>query len=164
VNPVADRDPDVVLERLREGLRLDRETEREVLEEIRSHLEDAAAVRRSSGLDEGEAWAEAAERFGAVETALELQRIHAGWGTVQVVVACGLPVVLALLLRWLVLDPGGTASGWLQTMTKPALWGTAVVLFLASLRICTRWRYAMAAWIVFWTITVLSFLGPVHRW
>ena len=55
---------DQVLAHVRAQMHLDSETEHEVLEEIRSHLEEAVAVARAQGLDEQAALAEAAARFG----------------------------------------------------------------------------------------------------
>jgi hypothetical protein len=58
-------DPDIeqLLARIQAHLSLDRETEHELLEEIRSHLEEAIAGARAQGSDETAALAEAA-RFG----------------------------------------------------------------------------------------------------
>jgi len=82
-----------VLGRIRVQMDLDSETEHEVLEEIRSHLEEAVAAARERGLDEQAALAEATARFGLEEVGAELQQVHAGWGTADAVIAAGLPVV-----------------------------------------------------------------------
>jgi hypothetical protein len=70
-----------VLARIRAQMDLDSETEHEVLEEIRSHLEEAVAAAQERGLDEQAALAEAAVRLGVEEVGFELQQVHAGWGT-----------------------------------------------------------------------------------
>lgn len=88
-----------VLARIQARLELDRETEREVLDEIRSHLEEVVAEAQARGLSETAALAEAAARFGLEETGSELQQTHAGWGTAEGVLAAGLPVLCALVLR-----------------------------------------------------------------
>jgi hypothetical protein len=134
---------------------LDRETERDVLEEIRSHLEEELTAARAQGLDESAALAVAAARFGVEEVGAELQRVHAGWGTADAVIAAGLPVVCTLVLRWLVFAPDGSALGWPQMLTRPALWVIAAVALLLPLFKFGRWRYALATWLFFWAITVV---------
>ena len=152
-----------VLARIRAQMDLDSETEHELLEEIRSHLEEAVAEARARGLDEQAALAEAADRFGVEEVGVELQQIHAGWGTADAVIAAGLPVVCALVLRWLVFAPGGTALGWPQLLTRPAFWVIAAAALLVPLLKFGRWRYALMTWVFFWAITVVSAIWPALR-
>ena len=157
-------DIEQVLARIRAQMDLDSETEHEVLEEIRSHLEEAVAEAQAQGLDEAAALTEVAARFGVEEVGVELQQVHAGWGTADAVIAAGLPVVCALVLRWLVFAPDGTALGWPQMLTRPAFWVIAAVALLMPLLKFGRWRYALAAWLFFWAITVASAMGPASRW
>jgi hypothetical protein len=142
------------LARIRAQMDLDRETERDVLEEIRSHLEEVVAAAQIQGLDATTALNEAATRFGAEEVGVELQEVHAGWGTADAVIAAGLPVVCTLVLRWLVFSPDGSALGWPQLLTRPALWVIAAVALLLPLFKFGRWRYALATWFFFWAVTV----------
>jgi hypothetical protein len=156
---------DEILARLRVEMDLDGETEQEVLAEIRSHLEEAAAAARAEGLDETQALAQAAARFGLEEeVGRELRAAHAGWGTADAVVAAGLPVVCALVLRWLAFAPDGTALGWPQLLSRPAFWIVAVAALLIPLLKFERWRYALAAWAIFWGLTVLFVAWPALRW
>ncbi len=155
---------DHVLTRMAAQLNLDRETEREVLDEIRSHLEEAVAAARRRGTDEKTALAQAAARFGVEEVGAELQQAHAGWGTADAVVAAGLPVVCALVLRWLVFAPEGTVLNWQALLTHPALWVVAAAALIIPLVIFDRWRYALATWIFFWFITVASLMVPTLHW
>jgi hypothetical protein len=156
---------DEILARLRVEMDLDGETEQEVLAEIRSHLEEAAAAARAEGLDEAQALAQAAARFGLEEeVGRELRAAHAGWGTADAVVAAGLPVVCALVLRWLAFAPDGTALGWPQLLSRPAFWIVAVAALLIPLLKFERWRYALAAWAIFWGLTVLFVAWPALRW
>jgi len=157
-------DIDQVLARIRAQMDLDREIEQEMLEEIRSHLEEAVAAARARGLDEAAALAEAAARFGAEEVGVELQEVHAGWGTADAVIAAGLPVICALVLRWLIFAPDGTALAWAQMLTRPALWVIAGVALLVPILKFGRWRYALATWVFFWVITVISLVLPTLRW
>jgi hypothetical protein len=158
-------DIDRLVARIGAQMDLDSETEHEVLAEIRDHLEEAVAEARAEGLDETDALAQAAARFGLEEEiGRELQSTHAGWGTADAVIAAGLPVVCALILRWLVFAPDGTALGWPQLLSRPAFWIVALAaLFIPLLRF-ERWRYALVMWIVFWGLTVIFVTLPALRW
>jgi hypothetical protein len=155
---------DDVLDRIRAGLDLEAETEYELLEEVRAHLEDAVAAARARGLDEGEALAEAAARFGVEEVGRELQAAHIGWGTADGVVAAALPVVCALVLRWLVFAPDGTAVGWREVLVRPAFWVIAVAALAVPLLKFPRWRYALVSWAFFWVLSMVFFGWPALRW
>ncbi|MDH4138802.1 MAG: hypothetical protein OEW09_19125, partial [Anaerolineae bacterium] len=80
------------------------------------------------------------------------------------VIAAGLPVVCALVLRWLIFSPDGTALGWPQLLTRPAFWVIAAAALLVPLLKFGRWRYALATWIFFWAVTVISMIWPTQRW
>ena len=160
--PGADIEP--ILARIQAHLNLEGELEHDVLEEIRSHLEEAVAAARAQGLDETAALTAAAARFGLEEVGAELQEVHAGWGTAHAVIAAGLPVLCALALRWLVFAPDGTALGWPQLLTRPAFWIVGSVALLAPLLKFGRWRYALAAWAFFWAITILFVTWPARLW
>jgi len=156
---------EALLARIAAGLDLDAETEHEVLCEIRDHLEEAAAEARDAGLDEGAALARAAAGFGLEEeVARQLHAVHAGWGTADAVVAAGLPVVCALVLRWLAFAPDGTALGWPQLLSRPAFWIVAGAALLLPVLKFERWRYALALWVLFWALTVLFVALPATRW
>jgi hypothetical protein len=156
---------DQVVTRIGAQMDLDVETEHEVLAEIRDHLEEAVTRAQEQGLGEAEALARAAARFGLEqEIARELQAAHAGWGTADAVIAAALPVVSALVLRWLVFAPDGTALGWPQLLTRPAFWIVAVAVLFIPLLKFERWRYALAGWALFWGLTVLFVTLPALRW
>jgi len=155
---------DRVLERVRAQLDLDAEMEYELLEELCGHLEDAVAAARVRGLDEEEALAEAAARFGVEEVGRELQAAHIGWGTADGIVAAALPVVCALALRWLVFAPDGTAAGWREVLVRPAFWVVALAALLLPLLKFPRWRYALVSWAFFWVLSVTFFAWPALRW
>jgi len=155
---------DEILVRIRAHLDLEAETEHEVLEEIRAHLEEAVEVARARGLDEEAALAEIAARFGVEEVGQELQAAHVGWGTADGVVAAALPVVCALVLRWLVFAPDGTAVGWQEVLVRPAFWVVALVALLLPLLRFPRWRYALVSWVFFWALSVIFFAWPALRW
>ncbi|MBN1660410.1 MAG: hypothetical protein JXA93_18570 [Anaerolineae bacterium] len=156
---------EALLARIAAGLDLDAETEHEVLCEMRDHLEEAAAAARAAGLDEEAALAHAAACFGIEEEITrQLGAVHAGWGTADAVVAAGLPVVCALVLRWLAYAPDGTALGWPQLLSRPAFWVVACAALLLPVLKFERWRYALAAWVLFWALTILFVALPAARW
>jgi hypothetical protein len=149
---------------VRAQMNLDGETENEVLDELRDHLEEALAQALGEGLDEGAAEARVAAHFGLEEAGRELQAAHAGWGTADAVVAAGLPVLCALVLRWLAFAPDGTALGWPQLLGRPSFWIVALAALLVPLLRFDRWRYALAVWVFFWMLTVLFVTLPALRW
>jgi hypothetical protein len=156
---------DDLLRRISAQMDLDGETEQEVLAEIRDHLEESVAEARAEGLDEAGALAQAATRFGLEEeVGRELQATHAGWGTADAVVAAALPVLCALVLRWLAFAPDGTALGWPQLLSRPAFWIVALAALLVPLLKFERWRYALATWVLFWMLTVIFVALPALRW
>ena len=156
---------DDVLARIGSQIKLDGETEQDVLAEIRSHLEEAVAQARAEGLDEEQALARAEARFGAGEQVGQgLQAAHAGWGTADAVLAAALPVLCALVLRWLVFAPDGTAVAWQQVLSRPLFWLVALAGLLLPLVKFWRWRYAVAGWAVLWALTVIFCVSPAMRW
>jgi len=158
-------DIDGLLARIRAEMDLDGETEQEVVAEIRDHLEEAVAEARAEGLDEAAALTRAAAQFGLEEEIGQaLQAAHAGWGTADAVVAAGLPVVCALVLRWLAFAPDGTALGWPQLLSRPAFWIVALAALFVPLLKFERWRYALATWVLFWGLTVIFVMLPALRW
>jgi hypothetical protein len=162
-----------LLARIRSQMDLDGETEHDLLAEIRGHLEEAVAEARADGLDEAEALARAAARFGLEEEIGQaLQEAHAGWGTTDAIVAAALPVICALALRWLAFSPDGTALGWPQLLSRPAFWIVALAALVVPVLKVERWpssaiggwRYALATWAVFWVLTIAFVLWPALRW
>ena len=133
-------DVELVLKRVRAQLDLDAEMEHDLLAELRGHLEDAVAAARARGLDEEKALVEAAACFGVEDVGRELQAAHVGWGTADGVFAAGLPVLCALVLRWLVFAPDGTAVGWREVLVRPAFWVVSLAALLVPLLRFPRWR------------------------
>ena len=154
-----------LLDRIRAQMDLDVETEHEILAEIRDHLEESIARASAEGLSEAEALTRAAAQFGVdEEIGQELQAAHTGWGTADAVVAAALPVICALVLRWLAFAPDGTALAWPQLLTRPAFWIVAATALLLPLLKFERWRYALAMWCVFWGLTILFTVLPAAHW
>ena len=158
-------DVEDLLRQIQAELDLDKETEQEVLAEMRTHLEEVVAEAMAAGMSREEALTQAAVRFGVGEkVGLALQATHAGWATADAVFAAGLPVLLALVLRWLVFAPDGTATGWQQVLVRPAFWAVALAALLVPLLKFERWRYALVSWGFFWIMTVIFALEPALRW
>jgi len=155
---------DDMLARIRAQMNLEAETEYEVLEEIRCHLEEAVAEARAEGLSEEEALAQAAGRFGVEQVGQELQTTHQGWGALEGIAAAALPVLFALVLRWLVFAPDGTFVGWKAMVGRPAFWFIAVIALLIPLWRFPRRRYALISWAIFWALSVMIIAGDAVRW
>jgi hypothetical protein len=155
---------DDILARIRAQMNLEAETEHELLEEIRGHLEEAVADARARGVGEDEALGQVAARFGVEEVAHELQAAHEGWGALEGIAAAALPVLFALVLRWLVFAPDGTFVGWREMLTRPAFWVVAVTALLIPLWRFPRRRYALISWAVFWGLSVIIIVGGGVRW
>jgi hypothetical protein len=155
---------DEVLSQIHSRLGLEADVEGEVLEEIRGHLEDAITAGVARGLTAEQALLDAATAFGVEQTSAELRSTHAGWGTLDGVAAAALPVIGALVLRWLIFAPSGTAGAWRQILTRPALVVIAAVAILIPLLRFPRRRYALATWIFFWGLSLVTVVWPTHRW
>ncbi len=156
---------DSVLAQIRAHLDLSSQTEHELLLEIRSHLEDAVDEARERGFDESEALISVAQRFGGDEVGSALQDLHLGWESADAIVACALPVLATLVLRWLIFAPDGTALGWQELLIRPAFWIIAVAALLLPLIQFRQWRYALAGWGFFWALSILFVAFPTFsRW
>jgi hypothetical protein len=161
-----------VLATIRPQLDLSSQTERELLDELRAHLEDAADAALAKGQDEETAILKAAEALGAAELGMQLHKVHAPWESADAIVACGLPVLLALVMRWLLFAPDGSAGEWTLTaetahllLLRPAFWLVAMAALLVPLLQFRRWRYALVGWGIFWALTLVFALFPVaSRW
>ena len=162
---MSDAELDHLLTRVIEEMRLDRESEHEVLDELRGHLEQAVADELACGLTRADAIHKAAARFGlGDDVGKELQDTHVGWGTADAVMAAALPVLCGLVLRWLVYAPDGTALGWPRLIEQPAFWIVALAALAIPLIRFPRWRYALVSWGIFWIITVIFVAGSTARW
>lgn len=155
---------DDVLAQIQFRLKLEAEDEHEVLDEIRGHLEEAVAAGQAGGLDEQQALAQAARAFGIEETATELREAHAGWGTWEGIAAAALPVLLTLIFRWLIFSPDGTVGAWQELLSRPSLIVIAAVAVLLPLSLFSRRRYAIALWLLFWGLSLITLLWPASRW
>jgi len=145
-------------------LDLDAETQRDVLDELRGHLEEAVESGRRHGLSEDEAVTRALSALEGEDLGTEFQRVHAGEATTEGVMMAGLPVLFALILRWLVFAPEGTVGGWREVLIRPAFWVISVSALLAPWLQFSRRRHAVMSWAVFWVLTVVFAIMPASRW
>jgi hypothetical protein len=156
---------DQVLESISQQLHLSKETETEVLAEIRTHLEDAVSEAASRGEDKHEALLKAAEEFGIEEAGAELQKIHSSWESIGALLATGLPVLLALVLRWLAFAPDGSARNWPQLLAQPDFYILAIAALVLPILFIRRRRLALVGWGVFWLLTVIFVIFPsINHW
>ena len=165
MNPTAKITIPRVLKAVRTQLDLSSQTERELLEEIEGHLEDAVEAARLRGEDEEAALLNVVEAFGLDEVGPALQEVHAPWESADAIIACALPVLATLVLRWLVFAPDGSTIGWQALLIQPAFWIVALVVLLIPVIKFHRWSYAMVSWGVFWLIAILFMALPnIQRW
>lgn len=155
---------DDVLEQIRIRMNLEAETEHEVLEELRGHLEEAMAAARAADEDQAGALAQAAARFGVEDAARELQATHAGWGALNGIALAALPVIFALVLRWLIFAPDGATAGWRETLSRPGLWLIVAISLLVPLLRFPHRRYVLVLWAIFWGLSLATALLPTLRW
>ena len=149
-----------ILNLVRQQLNLSRETEQEILDEIRSHFEDALIHGRQQGLDDQTILTQAAEDFGLDLTASALNEVHMQWESAEAVIACIIPTAAALVLRWLAFAPDGSTIGWQNLLLRPAFWIVALVCLLIPLIQFSKWRYALISWGIFWFFTVIFIALP----
>lgn len=141
-------------------LPLDRDQQQAILAEVSDHLGVAAEWWQEQGLDLEAAWQRAVEEFGTVdEIAASFVETRRGWGTNEALAAAALPVLLALVLKFVALPLLAVPRSW-QVLTHPALLSSAVLLLLLPLAWkAERWRFGLAIWMVFWFFTVIG-AGP----
>ena len=168
------------LARLADRLDLDREQRREITDEIRSHVLDAADVLQArgvaggrpeecgtgtggpetGGLERAEALRRAWENRGPEgRVADAIRAAHAGRGTADAIWIAALPVVLALVLRWGVLTIDGSTFDWPRLALTVPFGLFATVALVGPFVAVGRPRFAVAAWAAFWALTVLLLVG-----
>jgi len=156
---------DEVLTNISIHLHLSKETEHEILAEIRTHLEDAVKEAVINGEDEQMALQKAAEKFGIDEASAEIQEVHANWEAIDAIFFTALPVLFAVALRWLTFAPDGSTRNWQQLLVQPGFYILAVAALLIPFLILHRWRYALIGWGIFWFLTVIFVIFPsINQW
>ena len=151
---------DRLLEQARAQLDLDADVERELLEELRGHLEESYSAARARGLSAEQALGEAGRRMGLPEAGQALQATHAGRGAADGVLAAAVPVVGTLVLRWLVL-PQGDLAHLHQVLARPEFWVLALAALMLPLIRIRHWRFALASWAFFWALSLAYLIQRV---
>jgi hypothetical protein len=154
---------DRLLNQISSKLQLSSQTEQELLEELRGHLEDAFDEALELGRDPIEALHHVSERFGVDLVGDALQNEHAPWESADAIVACILPVLGALVLRWLAFVPAGSAADWSHLLLQPIFWFVAVLVLITSFLYYHRWQYALTVWGFFWALSLIFVaFGPTN--
>jgi hypothetical protein len=135
-------------------LNVDPITEREILCEIRSHLEEAMAQMREDGVGMEESVTIALREFGeAREVGGMLGRLHSESAN-QAVLAAFLPVALALTFKWLLLPLLRDLAHWQASPTPVVLACLALLALLVPGLTFKRWRYGYSVWAFFSLVTI----------
>jgi hypothetical protein len=141
-------------------LTLSQETKQELLTELRDHLQDAWETAVANNEDPQTALHTLARRFGGAEVGKALQQVHAQWESSEAILACLIPVVAALVLRWVLFTPDGAIAGWQSVLAQPAFWIVSLALLFIPVLQFQRWRYVLVNWSFFWIVTLIFILIP----
>ncbi len=135
-------------------LNVDPTTEREILREIRAHLEEAVAELQEGGLSGAQSLALAMGNFGEPrEVGRMLGQLHSDSAN-QAVLAAFLPVALALTFKWVLL-PLLSALGHWQGSPTPFIFACLALLALLVPGLTFRkWSYGYAVWAFFSLVTI----------
>lgn len=154
---------DDVLEQIRSQLNLSRETEWELIEEIRCHLEDAVDAARRHGKDENTALLKAAEDFGMIEASQQLQKLHGEFEMTEVLLMLIAPIVCTVVMRWVFFSAEGTLNGWQPIFPRTISVALSFIILLLPLVQLRRWPYASFGWLFFWGISMIFIAFPAIR-
>jgi len=149
-----DRQLNRYLSEIGSQLNVDPTTEREILEEVEAHLEEAILELRTSGLGAEDSVSAALESFGdSREVGRMLGRLH-GDSACQAVLAASLPVALALTFKWVLLPLVQALGNWQGSPTPFGVGCLAVLALLVPALTLQRWRYGYAVWAFFSLVTI----------
>ena len=135
-------------------LNVDPATEKEILGEIRAHLDEAMLEISQGGLDAQESLALTLQNFGeAREVGRMLGRQHSESAN-QAVLAAFLPVALALTFKWLLLPLLRNLAHWQASPTPIIFACLALLALLVPGLTLKRWRYGYSVWAFFSLVTI----------
>jgi hypothetical protein len=145
---------DRYLSQVASQLNVDPATEKEILGEIRAHLDEAMLEISQGGLDAQESLALAVEDFGeAREVGRMLGKQHSESAN-QAVLAAFLPVALALTFKWLLLPLLRNLAHWQASPTPIIFACLALLALLVPGLTFKRWRYGYGVWAFFSLVTI----------
>ena len=135
-------------------LNVDPAKEREILAELRSHLEEAIFEVPEEGLGPEERVGAVLQQFGdARELGRMLGRQHSDSAN-QAVLAAFLPVALALSFKWVILPLLHDLGTW-QGSPTPFVFGCLALLALLVPGLTFKnWRYGYGVWAFFSLVTI----------
>ena len=147
---------DDYLEELRGHLAVDMLTERSILAEVQTHLEESAAAELAGGRTLAEAARLAVSRLGdARSLAREMESVH-GNSVLEALFSTIVPVALALAFKWVALPLIQSYQAW-QHLSTPALFVTlAALVLLTPALFLRRWRLGFPAWLFFGTLSIVQ--------
>ncbi len=135
-------------------LNVDPTTEREILREIRAHLEEATAELQEGGLGGDESLALAMHNFGeSREVGRMLGRLHSD-SAKQAVLAAFLPVALALAFKWVLLPLLRALGRWHGNPTPFIFACLALLALLVPGLTFRKWSYGYVVWAFFSLVTI----------
>jgi hypothetical protein len=135
-------------------LNVDPVEEREILDELRSHLEEAIAEMPDEGLGTEERVGAVLQRFGdAREVGRMLGRQHSDSAN-QAVLAAFLPVALALTFKWVILPLLRDLGTWQGSPTPLVFACLALLALLVPGLTFKNWRYGYSVWAFFSLVTI----------
>lgn len=135
-------------------LNVDPSTEKEILGEIRAHLDEAMLELCEGDLDAQESLALTLQNFGeAREVGRMLGRQHSESAN-QAVLAAFLPVALALTFKWLLLPLLRNLAHWQASPTPVVFACLALLALLVPGLTFKRWRYGYSVWAFFSLVTI----------
>jgi hypothetical protein len=149
-----------ILTTIEAELTLSQETKQELLAELRDHLEDAWETAVTNNENPQTVLQTITQQFGGAEVGKALQQVHAQWESSEAILACLIPVLATLVLRWVLFTPDGAVTGWQSVLIQPAFWLVAFALLLIPFLQFQRWRYVLVNWGFFWIVTLIFVLIP----
>ncbi len=145
-------------------LNVDPTTEKEILHEIRTHLEESVADLQEEGLDRRQSLALAVDGFGDPrEVGRMLGRLH-GDSANQAVLAAFLPVALALSFKWVLLPLLKALAHWQAGPTPAIVCCLAALALLVPSLTFRNWRYGYAVWAFFSLIAIVQLQRRLITW
>ncbi len=126
----------------------------EIVREVRSHLEEAAAELCQGGHNPDEGVTLAIARFGEAHEIGRAMRQAYGDPANEAVLSALLPVALTMLFKWIFLPLLRGIGGWQGNPTPVVVASLALLALLIPGLTMRRWRYGYAAWAFFSLISV----------
>jgi hypothetical protein len=147
---------DNYLEDLRGQLAVDMLTEQEILNEVRTHLEESMAEELARGRSPAEAAKLAISHLGDARIlAREMEAVH-GNSVLEALFSTIVPVALALVFKWVALPLIQSYQAW-QHLSTPLLFVTLAALALLTPGLfLRRWRLGFPAWLFFGTLSIMQ--------